>query len=493
MTESTTSTKYLSKSSYMAGLDCHRKLWQLLWDRDSAAPYDGMSQLIMEYGKRFGELAHRLFPDATLIDIDISNLNKAVDDTRQAIESGAEVIMEAAFCHGQCRILADIVERQQDGSWHLFEVKSSTRVKDEHIPDLAYQKWVMEESGYPVSRCSVIHADTSGTWPDTGSLFSCVDVTDEVETASSSVEGNVADMIALVNPDSTAPDARAHFSKLCHNCNFKKTVCWKDIDDFTIYDVVHAAKIHALESMGVLYLRDIPNDFDLSDRDRRNIERINREATEIDNLAIAGMLDDLDYPVYFLDFESVSVPAPLFDDNSPWEKLAFQYSLHIMAEGSESGQVSHKEYLHEEATDPSAELVRRLIQDIGEHGSIVVYHAGMEKGVLEYLRDRFPEYAVPLQGMIDRLWDLELVFKNHYRHWKFGSKSSIKVVLPTLLPELSYDDLEIQEGGSASWSWIQMIESDDAGAKKAMAKALREYCERDTWAMVKLLQFSTKY
>ncbi len=488
MTQSNAPIKYLSKSSYMAGLDCHRKLWQLLWDRDSAAPNDGMSQLIMEYGNRFGELAHTLFPDGTLINIDIFNLNRAVEDTRQAIEAGAKVIMEAAFCHGQCRILADIVEKQPDGSWHLIEVKSSTRVKDEHIPDLAYQKWVMEKSGYPVSRCSVIHADKIGVWRDIGSIFKRIDVTDKVNAASDPVANNVESMLTLTHPGSIAPDARANFSKRCHACNFKKTVCWKEIDDFTIYDVIHASKIPALEAMNVLYLRDIPDDFNLNDRDRRNVTRINSETIDVDNQAVAKMLGKLKYPIYFLDFESIAVAVPLFDGNNPWEKLAFQYSLHIM---DENGQVQHIEYLHEESTDPSEAVANRLAQDIGEQGSIVVYHAGMEKGVLEYLRGRFPEYAASLQGMIDRLWDLELVFKNHYRHWKFGSKSSIKVILPNLIPELSYKDLEIQEGGSASWNWIQMIESDDTKAQRAMAEALRKYCERDTWAMVELLKLIT--
>ena len=197
------------------------------------------------------------------------------------------------------------------------------------------------------------------------------------------------------------------------------------------------------------------------------------------------MLNKLEYPIYFLDFESVSVAVPLFEGNNPWEKLPFQYSLHIM---DIDGEIQHIEYLHEEATDPSEDVAKQLVKDIGKKGSIVVYYAGMESGILKYLRDRFPEYTAQLQDMIDRLWDLELLFKNHYRHWKFGSKSSIKVVLPTLIPELSYDDLDIQEGGAASWNWIQMIESDDTESRQDTAEALRKYCERDTWAMVKLLK-----
>ena len=187
--------KYISKSSYMAGLDCHRKLWQLLWDRDSAAPNDGMTELVFEYGRRFGELAHVLFPNAVLIDIDIRKLHRAVEDTRIAIEDGADTILEATFCHEQCRVLSDVVEKQEDGTWHLIEVKSSTGVDKKHYPDLAYQKWVMEQSGYPVSRCSVIHVNKEGVWPDKASIFKQVDVTEEVNAASELVAEYVAAML----------------------------------------------------------------------------------------------------------------------------------------------------------------------------------------------------------------------------------------------------------------------------------------------------------
>ena len=128
--------KIISKSSYMAGLDCPRKLWQRLHDRASAAPFDGMTRLRMEFGTRFGELAHVLFPGAILIPVNYRKLKDAEEDTRRAIERGAGVILEATFRHRQCRVISDVIEKQADGSWHLIEVKSSTRVKREHIPDV---------------------------------------------------------------------------------------------------------------------------------------------------------------------------------------------------------------------------------------------------------------------------------------------------------------------------------------------------------------------
>ena len=479
-------TKYISKSSYMAGLDCPRKLWNLLWDRDSAAPLDGMTQLIFEFGKRFGVLAHSLYPDGVLIDIDVFRLSRAVEDTRTAIDDGADVVLEAAFCYEQCRVLSDIVVRQPDGSWHLIEVKSSTEVKDEHYPDLAYQKWVMEQSGYPVSKCSVIHADTeNGVWPDVPSIFTEVDVTAEVDVAFESVAANVAAMLPLAQPGSAAPEARPLISKLCHDCDFKTTVCWTDISEPTIYDVVDKRKIAGLEAQDVFYVKDIPDSYELYKGDRRHVDCMNAKAIDIDREGIRSMLDKLQYPIYFLDFETLSVAVPLYDGNRPWEKLPFQYSVHVL---HEDGELTHEEYLHDAHTDPAEALADRLVNDIGDTGSIVVYHKTMESGVLKYLAARFPRHASALNAMTERIWDLEVVFLKHYRHWKFGSRSSIKVVLPVLVPDETYEDEAISDGGDASWSYFRILESDDMFERQQKMDALKSYCKKDTIAMVRLLE-----
>ena len=153
----------------------------------------------------------------------------------------------------------------------------------------------------------------------------------------------------------------------------------------------------------------------------------------------------------------------------------------------ESGELQHREYLHEERSDPSAPLARRLLEDLGEQGSVVVYHAQMESGVLRDLAERLPELADGLYRADARVWDLESIFLKHYRHWQFGSKSSIKVVLPALVPGLSYETEEISDGGDASLSWIEMLESGDFIERQEKADALRSYCKLDTLAMVELL------
>jgi hypothetical protein len=287
---------------------------------------------------------------------------------------------------------------------------------------------------------------------------------------------------------SDAPEARPLFSKSCLDCPFKETVCWKDIEDLTIYEVINASSLPALEAEGILYVKDVPAEqieHTLNKKDRANVLRIQQQRVDIDHEVIQSRLDELVYPIYFLDFESIATAVPLFNSIAPWKQLAFQYSLHIL---HEDGRLEHREYLHREATDPSEAVAKRLCEDIGDVGSIVVYFANMERGVLNSLRNQFPEYAAALKSMTERLWDLHPIFEKQYRHWKFGSKSSIKVVLPTLVPALSYKELEVQEGGAASLGWLRMIESGDAALKESIAKDLLDYCGLDTLAMVELLQ-----
>ena len=346
----------------------------------------------------------------------------------------------------------------------------------------------MQHAAYRLSKCSVLHANHGGSWPDVASIFTLVDVTKEVDDWYPDVEPALETMRPLMVKGSVAPEARPLFSKSCLDCPFKETVCWKDIEDFTIYEVINASKLPILEAAGVLYIKEVPREaieHTLNKKDRANVERIQQQRVDIDHEVIQSKLDELVYPIYFLDFESIATPVPLFDTIAPWKQLAFQYSLHIL---HEDGRLEHREYLHREASDPSEAVAKRLCEDIGDVGSIVVYFANMERGVINALRNQFPEYESALKSMTERLWDLHPIFEKHYRHWKFGSKSSIKVVLPTLVPALSYKDLEVQEGGAASLGWLRMIESGDDTFKESIAKDLLDYGGLDTLAMVRLLE-----
>ncbi len=466
----------------MAGLTCRRKLWLQLWRPGLQAQPGGMTALIMAQGSLFGELAHRLYADAVLIDIDIRNLARAEADTLTAIGVGAQTILEATFRAGQYRVLSDVVQRLPDDSWHLIEVKSSTKVKLEHIPDLAFQRYVMEQAGYRVSRCSVLHANTAGHSPDLASLFNEVDVTEQVAAYLPSVETDLIPLAPLLEQDVAIPGMQ--FKKVCVGCDFQ-AFCWVGISWPTIYESIDIRKIPEMEARDIFYIDDIPADFDLPAAVRTMVERMQQHRVDINPGPIHQMLVKLRYPLYFLDFETVATAVPLFVGSSPWQRHAFQYSLHVL---SDDGELHHIEFLHDQRTDPGEAIARSLLTHIGEIGSVIVYSKTMEKGVLNDLAIQFPHWSDGLRSIVNRLWDLEVVFNKHYRHWQWGNKSSIKNVLPTLVPELSYQDLEVQEGGTASLEWLRMTETDDAREKAVKANALKRYCELDTLAMVRLLE-----
>ncbi|MFA9418765.1 MAG: DUF2779 domain-containing protein [Gammaproteobacteria bacterium] len=474
--------KFLSKSKYMAGLTCPRKLWLQLWRPELQAEPGGMTALIMAQGSLFGELAHRLYADAVLIDIDIRNLARAQADTLAAIEAGARTILEATFRAGQYRVLSDVVQRQADGSWHLIEVKSSTKAKPEHIPDLAFQRYVMEQAGYRVTRCSVLHANTAGHSLDLASLFNEVDVTEQVAAYLPSVETDLVPLAALLEQDVAIPEMQ--FKKVCVGCDFQ-AFCWSDISQPTIYESIDIRKIPEMEAQGIFYIGDIPADYDLPVAVRSMVERMQQHRVDVNPGPIHQMLAQLQYPLYFLDFETVATAVPLFAGSSPWQRYAFQYSLHVL---NDDGDLRHVEFLHDQRTDPGEAIARNLCEQIGETGSVIVYSKTMEKGVLNDLAIQFPHWGDGLRSIASRLWDLEVVFNKHYRHWQWGNKSSIKKVLPTLVPELSYQDLEVQEGGTASLEWLRMTETEDVREKAVKTNALKRYCELDTLAMVRLLE-----
>ena len=112
-----------------------------------------------------------------------------------------------------------------------------------------------------------------------------------------------------------------------------------------------------------------------------------------------------------------------------------------------------------------------------------------ERGKLNDLIDVFPEYSNELTGIVNRLKDLLIPFQQKWYYTPEMRRSySIKYVLPALVPELSYNDLDIKEEGTASNTFLSMVNKTFEGDVKETRKQLLEYCELDTFAMVKILQ-----
>lgn len=243
------------------------------------------------------------------------------------------------------------------------------------------------------------------------------------------------------------------------------------------------AKLVELANSGIFRLEDLPKGMGLSAIQQNQVDAYIHDRVLIKKQKIAEELRKTIFPLYFLDYETCPAAIPRFDGFSPYQQIPFQYSLHIL--DRPTGTPRHEEFLSVTPGDPSAALFASLKKHIGNIGNIVVWSKKFECTRNEELGERIPEAQAFMASLNTRVYDLMDIFtKQYYVHKGFKGGTSIKDVLPTLAPELSYKDLTIQEGGAASQSWDK-ITSDVVrrGEKEKIVHDLKLYCERDTYAM----------
>ena len=200
----------LSKSRYISGAQCYLRLWYDTYARDLAhAPGEAM-QAIFDNGHEVGEMARRRFPGGLLVAHDYRHVPEALEETRQIIAAGsAPALFEAAFEHERVLVRADVIERLPDGGWRLVEVKSTTRLKEVFLLDVAVQLRVLRGAGLDVREAAVLTLDRDyvydGVRLDIHALFKLHPVFDEASALLDSVDTGVQEMLAMLSAPA-APD-----------------------------------------------------------------------------------------------------------------------------------------------------------------------------------------------------------------------------------------------------------------------------------------------
>ncbi len=478
----------LSKSKFLSGLQCHKRLYLEIHDPELAGRPDAATQAILDMGTEIGELARQRVPGGVLVDVDHRHAAEALKRTQELVnDPTVPAIFEGAFVYEHVLIRVDMLERvvsAEDGSvsWRLVEVKSSTRVKEIHIDDLAVQAYVLTGTGLTLAGTCLMHINTQyiydGRTLDLDQLFALHDLGDHVAARQATVMTRLAEMKAMLTlPAPPAIEASGH-CQTPYECPFWD-FCTKDKPARWIFHLPGGAQtFHALAKLGVTTIDDIPAGFHLSITQRRM-----RDNVEWISAGLKGTLETVRYPVHHLDFETFMPAIPRFPRTRPYQTIPTQWSNHIEME---NGDVTHDEYLCLDPKDPREELVVALLESLGQEGSICVY-SGYERAILERLADLLPVLRTDLQRVLARLWDLFPVIRDHYYHPAFEGSYSIKSVLPAVVPELGYGDLDIQEGGMAAQAYYRMVFDDtDLIEKVRLKEALLHYCGRDTLAMVQL-------
>lgn len=478
----------LSKSRYLSGLQCHKRLYLEIHAPALATKPDAATQAILDMGTDIGELARRRFPGGRLVQAGYRQSQEALDQTAELLQDPTlPALFEAAFQFNQVLIRVDVLERVGvnelgQPTWRLVEVKSSTKLKATHLDDLTIQSYVLEGVGLALVDICLMHVNTQyvfdGRQLDLEQLFGLRSLNEMVRPRLPEVPARLAAMHAMLaemSAPAVAPDEHCQSPYECPfwaHCTQEKPPRW-------IYHLPGSSKtVTILRELGVETIDDIPDHTTLTPVQRRVKE--NREWI---GEGLRAALETVRYPVHHLDFETFMPAVPKFIDTRPYQVIPTQWSNHIE---QSDGTLSHAEYLCRDGRDPREELTVSLLESLGREGSICVY-SSYERSILERLADAFPSLKKDLKNVIARLWDLHLVIRDHYYHPAFDGSYSIKAVLPAVVPALSYEDLAIRDGGVAACEYSRMIFAVSDWIEKAqIEEALMRYCERDTLAMVEL-------
>lgn len=482
----------ISKSQYLKGIQCPKALWLYRNRKDLAPVISEGQQFIFDSGHEVGLLAQRYFGAGIEITEPYYKIKQAIDSTTKAVSQGADLIFEASACSESGAYSRIDIFKKVAGtdSWDLIEVKSSSGVKDYHIDDMALQRHAFTGAGYRIRKSILMHVNNryvrSGQL-DLRDLFTLEDCTGIVKDKLAQVGAKVADLIKLINSRS---EPEIEIGGHCTNpfeCDYIP-YCWDHVPDYSVYDIFTGRKLESLLENNILNIAEVPQDFDLTDRQAIEIGAYKAGRIHSDSTAIRHFLDQLKYPLYYLDYETISPAVPLFDQSSPYETIPFQFSLHVQSK--RGGDLKHVEFLHTGTGDPRPAFLEALVKACRKRGSVVVYNKPFESGVNNNLALRFPAYADGLSKINARMVDLLVPFSTrHLYHPEMEGSASLKRVLPAFIPDLTYAGLAISNGEIASITysrWIRGLVPEEE--KKQIFEDLREYCKLDTLAEVRLVE-----
>jgi hypothetical protein len=477
-----TSPPLLSKWRYVAGLQCPKRLWWTVHEHDAPELVDHeVADPILERGERVGVLARRYVPSGRLIDLPHHEVRQRVDATKAALAEGVPAIYEASFLEDDIFVSVDILERRKR-RFVLTEVKSTTKVKPEHLPDVAVQLHVLRKAGIDVERAEIMHLNRSCRHPNLKKLFARKAVTKRVGPHARAVPKRAGEMLSMLSGPLPEYPIGPHCSDP-YPCPFTER-CWPDLPEHhvsTLYRI-RRTTVDSLMTEGIETIDQLPRGFATAEVVKRQIKSVRTNKLVIER-GLRRALRALRRPIAFLDFETVTLAVPVWEGCRPYDQVAVQLSCHVL---DKSGELRHHEWLAEGSEDPRPAFVRALVAACDGAATVVAYFAGFEGGRVRELGAAVPEMAHELAAIEERLVDLLPIVREHVYHPAFQGSFSLKSVLPALVPSFGYEDLTIQNGSAAATALERVLFGADDEERARLRRALFRYCERDTMAMVEL-------
>jgi Domain of unknown function(DUF2779) len=483
----------LTKTDFLIFSDCAHNAWFKVNQPEvyNAKPLSAFDLGLIETGNEVDALARDLFPGGVELG------RGEIARTRQLVESRSPILYQPAFETERFSTACDIlVFNASTAVYDLYEVKASTNGDDKaaknelYTDDIAFQANVLAECNVPLGVLYLVRLNSDyvrGDELDIRSLFSVEDFTVRFKDVQAHVLERMNGAFEFVSRphQPSGPCDCIYKGRSAHCTTFQ--VSNPDVPSYSVHDISRIGsskkKLADLVDRHILAIEDVPDYFELSDIQSRQVQCAKSGREVVDPDAIEALLCSYQFPLAFFDYETYPAAIPRFRGYGPFDQIPFQFSLDVLT--APDGEVQHFEFLDTAPGAPDLRLIEALQAFMPPRGSIVTWNKQFEIGINKKLAVREPQSGSFLAGLNARIVDLMQVFSSQaYVHPGFKGRTSIKYILPVLVPELSYAALDVKEGGTASQTWNAIVTgnlpANEAAAKKA---ALLTYCALDTRAM----------
>jgi hypothetical protein len=484
-------TRLLTKTEFIRGLDCVRRAWLDLHRPDLKAPLSMASRDRMETGKLLGELARARYENGHMVHKPGLESTLAASETLSAINQGHQCLFEATFIASGRLARLDILHQNGSGEWTVDEVKSSSvkepqKIDEDKLLDLAFQFHTTKEAGHPVKTARMVLVDTSVVWDgnefDPHTLLGVVDLTEACEERQKLITDH-SRLLSEVLDSTIEPevDLNTH----CKGCDyFDHCHASSPKHDLIFLPRISPKAVNDLRAKGYRSITDIPEDEKLTDS-RRRMRNVLVSGQPFISDGLKDALGSIPFPAAFIDYESSNPAFPMYRGTRPYQQVCFQWSCHIME--TPNSEPVHSEFLPEGNEDPRIAFCRTLWETIRDCKAIVHYTHFEKTQLKPMIADGIPFAQELLDAIVERSADLEKIVSEHVYLEGFKGRTSIKVVLPTLVPSMSYKEMLIGDGTAAAAGFRKMLAPGTPEIEAAeLRRALLDYCCQDTLAMVEI-------
>ncbi len=483
----------LSKTDFKKYLICPEDFWLKKKKPDEYQQPERTQflQKLIDDGYEVENKVQEMFPTGVFLD-DMDD-DILIKKTQEELKKKGTIFQATFKSERGLFLKADIFKfNEKSQKWDLYEVKSSSEIKTDlqhnHIKDICFQKITVEECGIEVGNSYIVHLNRDYIRKgdlDLTKLFVFAEVSKEIQEVLPEVTYHIDRALELLEQDEINTSSCSCLYKSAGQRCDSFSYFNPNIPEYSTAHILRGKKLEELVEAKIFDPKDIPIDFDLTDTQRVKVDlqRIGRPM--IDSVNIRETISKLQYPLYFLDYETLLKPIPIMDGYSPNSQLVFQYSLHVI---QENGEMKHFEYLADNLENSTLGLIKSLEKNIGKVGTVLVWYEPFEKSRNKELAKLHPEYVGFFKDVNNRIYDLMKIFKKDYLMPEFRGSASIKKVLPVLVPKLSYKELEVQDGTMAMSAWEKLLITEDPEVRKEIRNNLLKYCELDTLAMVEIFK-----